>query len=99
FLQLDPLVALGTVLTTHSFHPSLVWALVTIVLTILFGRVFCGFVCPFGAIHQFVGWLSRLGLRTKDQMAENSYRPAQAIKYYLLLALLAAAAGNLLFSL
>jgi polyferredoxin len=99
FLQLDPLVALGTVLTTHSFHPGLAWALVTIVVTILFGRVFCGFVCPFGAIHQFVGWLGRLGGRPKDRMAANTYRPTQVIKYYILLALLAAAAGNLLFSL
>ncbi len=99
FLQLDPLVALGTVLTTHSFHPALAWALVTIVLTILFGRVFCGFVCPFGAIHQFVGWLGNLGGLPKDKMAANTYRPAQVIKYYILLALLAAAAGNLLFSL
>ncbi len=99
FLQLDPLVALGTVLTTHSFHPSLAWALVTIGLTILFGRVFCGFVCPFGALHQFVSWLGRLGGRPKDKMAANTYRPAQVIKYYVLLALLAAAAGNLLLTL
>ncbi len=99
FLQLDPLVALGTVLTTHSLHPSLAWALVTIGLTILFGRVFCGFVCPLGALHQFVGWLGRLGHWPRDKMAANIYRPAQAIKYYLLLALLAAAAGNLGFTL
>ena len=39
------------------------WALATIALTILFGRVFCGFVCPFGAIHQFVGWLGQRGRR------------------------------------
>jgi polyferredoxin len=92
FLQLDPLAAVGTVLTTHSLHPGLAWALLTIVATILFGRVFCGFVCPFGAIHQFVGWLGRRGRRPKDQMAANAYRPAQAIKYYLLIVLLGVAA-------
>ena len=92
FLQLDPLAAIGTVLTTHSFHPGLVWALVTIVVTILFGRVFCGFVCPFGAIHQFVGWLGRRGQRAKDKIAVNAYRPAQRFKYYVLIAFLAAAA-------
>ena len=99
FLQLDPLVALGTVLTTHSFAPSLAWALGTVVLTILFGRVFCGFVCPFGAIHQFVGWLGRLGSRARDNIAANAYRPAHVVKYYLLFALLAAAAGNLVLTL
>ncbi|MDD3179320.1 MAG: 4Fe-4S binding protein [Opitutaceae bacterium] len=97
FLELDPLVALGTVLTTHSLHPGLWWGLATVVVTILLGRVFCGFLCPFGAIHQFIGWLGRRGGRFRDHMAANAYRPAQVIKYYILIALLSAAAGNLLF--
>lgn len=92
FLQLDPLAAIGTALTTHSLHPGLAWALLTIVLTIAFGRVFCGFVCPFGSIHQFFGWIGRHLSRPKDKMAANAYRPAQATKYYVLTALLAAAA-------
>jgi polyferredoxin len=92
FLQIDPLAAIGTVLTTHSLLPGFAWALVTIVVTILLGRVFCGFVCPFGAIHQFVGWLGRRARRPKDKMAANAYRPAQAAKYYILIAMLAAAA-------
>ena len=99
FLQLDPLVAVGTVLTTHSLHPGLVWGLGMIAVTILFGRVFCGFICPFGALHQFVGWLVRRAGRFKDRIAANAYRPAQVVKYYLLIALLAAAAGNLLLHL
>jgi polyferredoxin len=92
FLQLDPLAAIGTTLATHSLLPGFGWALVTVALTILFGRVFCGFVCPFGAIHQFVGWLGRRALRPKDKMAANAYRPAQSVKYYLLIGFLAAAA-------
>ncbi len=99
FLQIDPLVALGTVLTTRSLHPPLGWALLTIVLTILFGRVFCGFICPFGALHQFVSWLGWRGRTARDRIAANGYRPAQAVKYYLLLVLLIAAAGNLPFAL
>jgi hypothetical protein len=95
FLELDPLVALGTVLTTHSLYAGLIWALVTIALTIVFGRVFCGWICPFGTIHQFMGWLGQMGYRRKEKMEANRYRPAQAIKYYILIALLSAAAGNL----
>ena len=56
-LQLDPLVALGTVLTTHTLYSGLVWAVVTLILTILLGRFFCGWVCPFGTMHQIVGFL------------------------------------------
>jgi hypothetical protein len=99
FLQLDPLVAVGTVLTTHSLLPGLVWGLVTIAVTILLGRVFCGFVCPFGALHQFVGWLARRGGLLKARMENNAYRPAQVVKYYVLIVLLAAAAGNLILNL
>jgi polyferredoxin/NAD-dependent dihydropyrimidine dehydrogenase PreA subunit len=92
FLELDPLAAVGTALATHSLSPGFGWALATVAVTIVFGRVFCGFVCPFGALHQFVGWLGRLGRRPKDKISANSYRPAQAAKYYVLVAVLAAAA-------
>ncbi len=54
FLNLDPLGAIGTVLSTHKLYAPLLWSLITIILTILIGRFFCGLVCPFGALHQFV---------------------------------------------
>ena len=95
FLQLDPLVALGTVLTTNRFYAGLIWALVTIALTILLGRFFCGWVCPFGSLHQFVGWAGRRGRKHAERVALNQYRGAQVLKYYLLAALLSAAAGGL----
>ncbi|HBD07648.1 MAG TPA: 4Fe-4S ferredoxin, partial [Syntrophobacteraceae bacterium] len=41
FLQLDPLVALATLLTTGTVYSGLLWALVTITLTALLGRFFC----------------------------------------------------------
>ena len=59
FLQLDPLVAIGTLLTTQTLYAGLLWALATIVLTIVFGRFFCSWVCPFGTIHHFVGYAWR----------------------------------------
>ncbi len=99
FLDLDPLVALGTVLSTHSLYAGLVWSLLTIVVTLFLGRVFCGWLCPFGTIHQFVGWVGRRGRRARENMKVNQYHPAQAIKYGLLIALLSAATGNLLLNL
>ena len=58
FLDLDPLAAIGTILTTHTFYWPLLWALITIILTIIFGRFFCSWLCPFGSIHHFVGYLA-----------------------------------------
>ena len=95
-LQLDPLVALGTLLTTRTVYAGLLWALLTVALTILLGRFFCGWVCPFGALHQFIGWLGHRREKHAARVAMNQYRDGQAIKYYILIALLAAASGGLL---
>ncbi len=96
FLELDPLVGLATALATGTLYAGLAWGLVTIALTLVFGRVFCGWICPFGALHQFVGWLGRRRQRRAEQMARNRPHPAQALKYYLLVWLLVAAVGDLL---
>ncbi|HVM59843.1 MAG TPA: 4Fe-4S binding protein [Verrucomicrobiae bacterium] len=95
FLQLDPLVALGTVLTTRTLYAGLAWAGVTIALTVLLGRFFCGWLCPFGTIHQFFGWVGRRKKKFAERVAANQYRPAQTIKYYLLIGLLTSAAGSI----
>jgi polyferredoxin/ferredoxin len=95
FLQLDPLVALGTLLTTKTLYAGLIWAVLTISRTIALGRFFCGWVCPFGALHQFIGWLGRRRRKHAERVALNQYRGAQTIKYYLLGTLLSAAAGGL----
>lgn len=49
FLRLDPLVA-GAAALAGRAAIALVWpALVTVLATVLLGRVFCGWVCPMGA--------------------------------------------------
>jgi polyferredoxin len=95
-IQLDPLVGLATLLATGTLYAGLLWSLLTVVLTIVLGRFFCGWLCPFGALHQAVGWLANRGRRASTMIAANRYRPAQGIKYILLVFLLAAAAGDLI---
>jgi ferredoxin len=92
FLQLDPLVAIGTMLTTHTLYRALLWALVTVVLTIIFGRFFCSWVCPFGSLHHFVGFLGNRKKTALQKIQLNRYRKAQCIKYYVLIVFLALAA-------
>ncbi len=96
FLQLDPLVAFGTILTTGSLYSGLLWALATVVLTVIFGRFFCGWMCPFGSIHQFVGFLGRRKDPVSRKLKKNAPRRAQTVKYYILLFLLSAASGTLI---
>ncbi len=98
-IQLDPLVGLATLLATGTLYAGLLWGLVTIVMTIFLGRFFCGWVCPFGSIHQFVGYWSRRRQPVKAKLDANVYRRGQALKYWLLIFLLSGAIGELLSSL
>ncbi|MBN1392418.1 MAG: 4Fe-4S binding protein, partial [Sedimentisphaerales bacterium] len=51
-----------------------------------------GWVCPFGAIHQFVGYLGNRRKTTPQKISLNKYRKAQCIKYFILVFFLSAAA-------
>jgi polyferredoxin/ferredoxin len=96
FLELDPLVGLGTLLTSHTLYSGLIWGLVTVVLTIVLGRFFCGWVCPFGTMHQFVGYVN-LRKKSNTEKAEiNRPRAAMFVKYWILVALLTAAGAHLI---
>lgn len=88
-LEIDPLAFLATLFATGSV-PGLMWlALITIALSLIFGRAFCGWVCPMGTLIQ---WAERLPFRGKSTIRETNRRhPSQVIKYYLLTALLVAA--------
>jgi polyferredoxin len=66
-----------------------------VVLTIVLGRFFCGWLCPFGTLHQFVGYLARRKQSIKAKLALNRYRPAQSLKYWILVFMLTMAIAEL----
>ncbi|MFH1369760.1 MAG: 4Fe-4S binding protein [Planctomycetota bacterium] len=88
FLQLDPLAAIGTILSTQTLYWPLLWALATIVITIIFGRFFCSWVCPFGSIHHFVGYMANRKRKVAEKIQLNRYRKAEGVKYLVLVFLL-----------
>ena len=83
-LELDPLVALTTALSSGYVYKFLGWSLLIVALTFLFGRVFCNWMCPYGTLHQFIGWLfdNRAGAQRIEQ---NRYHPVQFLKYSILI--------------
>ena len=85
FLEATPLVAVGTALTTHTIYRNLVWGLVIIAITMMLGRVWCNWMCPFGIMHHFFGWIGNRR-NTKQAIEVNRYRKIYAIKYYILAA-------------
>lgn len=94
-IQLDPLVGLATLLSTRTVYAGLLWGTATIVLTIILGRFFCGWVCPFGALHQFVGFLANRKRSLSQKIRSNQYHRGQSIKYWILIFLLTISALEL----
>jgi polyferredoxin len=87
FLEATPLVSVATALTTHTLYRNLVWGLLIIAITLMLGRVWCNWMCPFGILHHFFGWLGNRR-NVKQAIEANRYRKIYAIKYYILAALL-----------
>jgi MauM/NapG family ferredoxin protein len=90
FHHLDPLSAVGVTMAAGTLPGALVWALALVALTLVLGRVFCGWVCPIGTLQHLASWLfSPRSLR--ENLHVNRYRRWYSLKYYVLAALLAGA--------
>src|SRR3990172_6840183 len=55
FLDFDPLILVSTLLSAHAAAKAFYLSIITIIITILFGRVFCGWACPLGTLNNMVG--------------------------------------------
>jgi ferredoxin len=54
FLRLDPFSVSITALAGRYLSLEMVLAIFTVMTTILFGRIFCGYVCPLGATQDII---------------------------------------------
>ncbi len=86
FFDLDPLVMIATWLSTHTLAGASLLGLATIAVTLVFGRVFCGWFCPLGTLHNMVGSLRDQFRRITPRV--EGYSRWQRGKYYILAALL-----------
>lgn len=84
FLEVDPLVAIATGITTHTIYKGLIWSLVLLIPTLVLGRFFCNWICPYGILHQFVGWLFNTR-NVQERVNSNRYRSIYQFKYYFLI--------------
>ena len=99
FLEADPLVALSTAISTgqlyHLGATGLFLGVGLLIATMVLGRFFCGWICPFGTLHQLVAWLG-FSRSAKARLDANRYRRWYWIKYGVLFAMLAGAAAGIL---
>ncbi len=82
FLRFNPFTGLITMLASRSIiMPLAIFTLIFTIATILFGRFFCGFMCPLGAMIDFFDRF------LFSRMRSNKRRPqlfVQRLKYVLL---------------
>ncbi|MEE8431752.1 MAG: 4Fe-4S binding protein [Candidatus Desulfatibia sp.] len=90
FFEMDPLVVLTALISGQTLIKGFGWALGVLCLTFFFGRIFCGFICPFGTFHHLIGTI-KPALKEHQMIEANIKKPDQRFKYFLLIMLLLAA--------
>jgi ferredoxin len=88
FFRWDPLVAAAAMLAARAAIALFLPALMVLGLTVLLGRVFCGWVCPLGTCLD----AAHLAIPARGDGRERRYR---SYKYYLLVIILVAAVFGL----
>ncbi|MCU0846926.1 MAG: 4Fe-4S binding protein [Spirochaetes bacterium] len=87
--KLDPFVMLSASIAERVLLPGLALSAATLAVTAMFGRIFCGFICPLGAIMDFTSWIKKLVFKRPASEPEPS--PFRHLKYIPLAAVMAAA--------
>ena len=95
FLEADPLLALGSAMATSVLFSGMILSLVVVGLTLIFGRVFCSWICPLGILNHLVSALPSV-LKRRQRMLSNEWRQIYQTKYYVLVALLTLSAFGVL---
>ena len=76
FFQLDPLVSITSLISGYTLIKGFLWGAGILALAVLLGRVFCGFICPFGTIHHATGRF-RAALKGDRMVRANRKTAAQ----------------------
>jgi polyferredoxin len=81
FLMTDPLVAAITMGAAHIFVPLMLSSLVLVVVSLLLGRVFCGWVCPLGTL---LDGMAKIFRPPEQRFSHQTHRRMLRWKYYIL---------------
>lgn len=95
FLRMDPVLGVATLIAAKVFLFFLIPALVVLIITVVAGRLFCGFVCPMGTTIDLMD--SCLRPNRKAAARESSYEATSRFrgwKYLLLISILVAAVAG-----
>ena len=95
----DPLSVVGQVAAGLNIYPPfLITALIPIIITLIFGRIFCGWICPATLLYELntnmAAWLHRVGIPIGNRRFDRR------LKYLLLVigVILSMVSGSVLFA-
>jgi len=81
---------IATVLSLHTPATGLAGAFLLVIgvplLVIIFGNIYCGYICPFGAAQELLGYV--VPKRFKQPVATDKMQKARFVKYVVLLILI-----------
>lgn len=90
FFQINPLTLITSLLSGHQWIKGFGWAIGVILLTFLLGRIFCGFICPFGTLHHITSTI-KPALKGRRMIDANRKTSHQRFKYFVLFAFILSA--------
>ena len=82
FFHFDPLLALTTMIAARVLLASFILAGITLLLTFVLGRFFCGWFCPLGSLHQFFSFIFKKTKFLRPEILKNNHT---SWKYYVLI--------------
>jgi len=95
FFRLDPLVAIIAMFTSGALISGLMFSVIILILTFFFGRFFCGWICPLGALIDFFEWITQ-GYKRRER-DQNRLRQLSLIKFGVLILIIAASCFSFQF--
>lgn len=92
FFRLDPLTAVTSMLAGRVLISLFYLSIITLLITFIFGRVWCGWICPLGTVLE---WISPKKKIKKSGFSKQPDKNLRKIKYLILVAILVLAViGN-----
>jgi polyferredoxin len=84
FFYFDPLLLLVNFLATGTVATVFLLSLIPVVLTLIFGRFFCGWVCPLGAINQLFTRIFKKSRKEKRVVNKKLLKAKYVILFFVL---------------
>ncbi len=92
YFMIDPLAMYATSIAERILLTGLIYSTLLLFLTFILGRGFCGFICPLGALQDFLEMIREfLAKLTHGRIKERAPMRLRFLKYFIFFAIMAAA--------